>query len=195
MATLSSVLAWRIPGTVEPDGLPSMGSHRVRHDWSNLAAAAAKVTELAGTQIQAEQAYLIPLPWESHPCPSLGALFLLWGLWHLSLPGHWLIQVAGRDTQLSSQPRAPMPWDSLDLPCIVSGARAQTLYIIGVDSVGCPPDHRLALHPKPWPLEVYLPGPLCTFQVAAEAVQGTAWVKVQVWKQEWLEFKSGHHLF
>jgi len=32
MATRSSVLAWRIPGMVEPDGLPSMGSHRVRHD-------------------------------------------------------------------------------------------------------------------------------------------------------------------
>ena len=41
MATHSSVLAWRIPGTVEPGGLPSMGSHRVGHDWSNLAAAAA----------------------------------------------------------------------------------------------------------------------------------------------------------
>ena len=39
MATHSSVLAWRIPGTEEPGGLPSMGSHRVRHDWSNLAAA------------------------------------------------------------------------------------------------------------------------------------------------------------
>ena len=41
MATHSSVLAWRIPGTGEPGGLPPMGSHRVRHDWSNLAAAAA----------------------------------------------------------------------------------------------------------------------------------------------------------
>ena len=39
MATHSSVLAWRIPGTAEPDGLPSMGSHRVGHDWSDLAAA------------------------------------------------------------------------------------------------------------------------------------------------------------
>ena len=39
MATHSSVLAWRIPGTGEPGGLPSMGSHRVTHDWSNLAAA------------------------------------------------------------------------------------------------------------------------------------------------------------
>ena len=41
MATHSSVLAWRIPGMGKPDGLPSMGSHRVRHDWSDLAAAAA----------------------------------------------------------------------------------------------------------------------------------------------------------
>ena len=41
MATHSSVPAWRIPGTGEPGGLPSMGSHRVRHDWSDLAAAAA----------------------------------------------------------------------------------------------------------------------------------------------------------
>ena len=41
MATHSSVLAWRIPGTGEPGGLPSLGSHRVRHDWSDLAAAAA----------------------------------------------------------------------------------------------------------------------------------------------------------
>ena len=32
MATHSSILAWRIPGMVEPGGLPSMGSHRVRHD-------------------------------------------------------------------------------------------------------------------------------------------------------------------
>ena len=39
MATHSNVLAWRIPGTGEPCGLPSMGLHRVRHDWSNLAAA------------------------------------------------------------------------------------------------------------------------------------------------------------
>ena len=41
MATHSSVLAWRIPGTAEPGGLPSMGSHRVGHSWSDLAAAAA----------------------------------------------------------------------------------------------------------------------------------------------------------
>ena len=40
MATRSSALAWRIPGLVEPGGLPSMGSHRVGHDLSDLAVAA-----------------------------------------------------------------------------------------------------------------------------------------------------------
>ena len=42
MATHSSVLAWRIPGMGEPGGLLSMGTHRVGHNWSDLAAAAAK---------------------------------------------------------------------------------------------------------------------------------------------------------
>ena len=40
----SSVLAWRIPGREEPGGLLSLGSHRIRHDWNNLEAAAASVT-------------------------------------------------------------------------------------------------------------------------------------------------------
>ena len=44
MATHSSVLAWRIPGTGKPGGLPSMGSHRVGHNWSDLTAAAAWFT-------------------------------------------------------------------------------------------------------------------------------------------------------
>ena len=43
MAAHSSVLAWRIPGTGEPGGLPSMGSHRVGHDRSDLAAAAGRL--------------------------------------------------------------------------------------------------------------------------------------------------------
>ena len=46
MATHSSDLAWRIPGTGEPGGLPSMGSHRVGHDWSDLVAAAAWTMQL-----------------------------------------------------------------------------------------------------------------------------------------------------
>ena len=46
MATHSSVLAWRIPGTGEPCELPSMGSHGVGYDWSDLAAAAAALRSL-----------------------------------------------------------------------------------------------------------------------------------------------------
>ena len=44
MATHTSVLAWRIPGMGEPRGLTSLGSHRVGHDWSDLAAVAADIT-------------------------------------------------------------------------------------------------------------------------------------------------------
>ena len=48
MATHSSVLAWRIPGTGQLGGLPSLGSHRVGHDWSDLAAVAADITSCGG---------------------------------------------------------------------------------------------------------------------------------------------------
>ena len=52
MATNSSVLAWRIPGMAEPGGLPSVGSHRVGHDGSNLAAAAAATDFWAASSIE-----------------------------------------------------------------------------------------------------------------------------------------------
>ena len=52
MATHSSVLAWRIPGMAEPVGLPSMGSHRVGHDWSDLAAAAAASVSKDSLKVQ-----------------------------------------------------------------------------------------------------------------------------------------------
>ena len=48
MATHSSVLAWRIPGMGEPGGLPSMGSHRVGHDLSDLAAAETFLVVVSG---------------------------------------------------------------------------------------------------------------------------------------------------
>ena len=50
MATHSSVLAWRIPGTGEPGGLPSTRSHRVGHESSDLAAAAAAEEIPRGTR-------------------------------------------------------------------------------------------------------------------------------------------------
>ena len=52
MATHSSVLAWRISGTAEPGGLPSMGSHKVGHDWSDLAAAAAACVDMNLSKLQ-----------------------------------------------------------------------------------------------------------------------------------------------
>ena len=51
MATHSSVLAWRIPGMAEPGGLPSMGSHRVGHDWSDLAAATRDETQTTAVKV------------------------------------------------------------------------------------------------------------------------------------------------
>ena len=57
MATHSNVLAWRIPGTGEPGGLPSMGLHRVGHDWSDLAAAA--VAEVSSIKLEIPREYFM----------------------------------------------------------------------------------------------------------------------------------------
>ena len=61
MANHSSVLAWRIPGTGEPGGPPSMGSHRVRHDWSDLVAAAAAADLLQVSQGAGKVVWYSPL--------------------------------------------------------------------------------------------------------------------------------------
>ena len=52
MATHSSVLAWRIPGTGEPGGLLSMGSHRIGHNWSDLAVVAAAAIRNSKEQVK-----------------------------------------------------------------------------------------------------------------------------------------------
>ena len=49
MATYSNVLAWRIPGTGKPGGLPSMGSHRVGHDWSWLSSSSSSSSTRASS--------------------------------------------------------------------------------------------------------------------------------------------------
>ena len=71
MATHSSALAWRIPGTGEPGGLPSMGLHRVTHDWSDLAAAvvavlykASLVAQLVKNPPQVRETWVQSLGWE-----------------------------------------------------------------------------------------------------------------------------------
>ena len=70
MATHSSVLAWRIPGTGEPGGLPSLGSHRVGHDWSDLAAAAAAAFPFSRGSSQ-------PRDWTQVSCIA-GGFFTSW---------------------------------------------------------------------------------------------------------------------
>ena len=68
MAAHSSVLAWRIPGMVEPGGLPSLGSHRVGHDRSDLAAVAAAFIQ---PWRRAYQPTPVLLPGKSHGWRSL----------------------------------------------------------------------------------------------------------------------------
>ena len=67
MATHSSVLAWRIPGTGEPGGLPSMGSHRVGHNWNDSAVAADFVLVRLGDSLtHCSIAFeLLREPWDS----------------------------------------------------------------------------------------------------------------------------------
>ena len=62
MATHSSVLAWRIPGTGEPGGLPSTGSHRVGSDWSDLAAMCLAETAGLSWDAGAGACFSFPLP-------------------------------------------------------------------------------------------------------------------------------------
>ena len=75
MATHSNVLAWRIPGTEEPGRLPSLGSHRVGHDWSDLAAAAVcciiNTNILMATPIMSFVNNFIQLSSVSQSCPTL----------------------------------------------------------------------------------------------------------------------------
>ena len=77
MATHSSVLTWRIPRTGEPGGLPSMGSHRVGHDWSDLAAAAAawgeKVWQIQRLKEISEPRVQNEVKWSevAQSCPTL----------------------------------------------------------------------------------------------------------------------------
>ena len=71
MATHSSILAWRIPGTEESSGLPSMGSHRAGHNWSNLAAAAAwQNNDIVVVQVLSH-VWLFVTPWTAAPQASL----------------------------------------------------------------------------------------------------------------------------
>ena len=69
MATHSSILAWRIPGMGEAGGLPSLGSHRIRHNWSDLVAAAASCFSSQHWEGQGELKGKSPLSRDRHSEP------------------------------------------------------------------------------------------------------------------------------
>ena len=75
MATHSSVLAWRIPGMAEPGGLPSMGLHRVGHNWSDLAAVAA-------ADLRPDQCCFYDVSFTVTAQSGRGGAVLLASLWH-----------------------------------------------------------------------------------------------------------------
>ena len=87
MATHSSILAWRIPGMAEPGGLLSVGSHRVGHDWSDLAAAATVlVVALRIFDLRCDMQTLSCGIWNLVPSPGIEPGPLALEMWSLS---HW----------------------------------------------------------------------------------------------------------
>ena len=90
MATHSSVLAWRIPGMVEPGGLPSMGSHRVRHDCGDITTT--KLQEALGMS------------------NVLSILPCLWKLIPNIQPAQWLIHVAKKEVWYCPVFHDPNKW-------------------------------------------------------------------------------------
>ena len=103
MATHSSILAWRIPGTGEPGGLPSMGWHRVGHDWSNLAAAAAALVTLICLVALSEvppflnsrilsftYLFIAQTSWRSNTLSMLRAAIITYISWYLWI---WVVDI------------------------------------------------------------------------------------------------------
>ena len=105
MATHSSVLAGRIPGTGEPDGLPSMGSHKVGHDWSDLAAAAAaaRCSDSGSLEVIIKILARVAVMQSSEGLPGLESLL---GQWLTHMPDKLVLAVG----------RIPMVLSKWDFP-------------------------------------------------------------------------------
>ena len=121
----SSVLAWKIPGSGEPGGLPSLGSHKVRHDWSNLAAAAAFPPQALATDLPG--LWFSPLPsWWM--CPQLAVSLdgtALRGPWGSALLWWCEMLVCEAQTCLEKfwrltliQGNGEIPWGHITLKCL-----------------------------------------------------------------------------
>ena len=114
MATHSSVLAWRIPGMREPGGLPSLGSHRVGHHWSDLAAAAADSLWLISWKIFSF--------WLSMPL-----------LYYLSAQPSWISQKFNLSTSVNSEFKVEWLLPTILLKCLLLPFSLTTWLINSVD--------------------------------------------------------------
>ena len=133
MATHSSVLAWRIPGTGEPGGLPSLGSHRVGHNWSDLAAAAAAAGDWRIRGKRASAYFPISL------CHVRSPLYLLSGFSsHYSVPP-CMLPAPTRQTcyNFSSCQLNPLDTRSDILGWIISLISSNSYFIIALMDLSC----------------------------------------------------------
>ena len=90
-------LAWRIPGTGEPGGLPSMGSHRIGRDWCDLAAAAAAAHNQFSSAQSLSRVQLFVTPWTVHYIYIVHySLLILKKSKHEDF--NWILQVISADT-------------------------------------------------------------------------------------------------
>ena len=103
MATHSSVLAWRIPGTKEPSGLLSKGSRRVGHNWSDLAAAAAEYSDIAQSSIKIEYIQVYKLEHNLVFCLQVRASLVAQRLKHLPPMWETRVQSLGREDPLEKE--------------------------------------------------------------------------------------------
>ena len=112
MATHSRVPAWRIPGTGEPGGLPPMGSHRVGHNGSNLAAAAASIRQSQSPSVCAWVCVCVRAP-ALHAVQHVGSQFCDQGLNPCPLQGKcgvWTTGPLGKFPISQFTPPSLPPW-------------------------------------------------------------------------------------
>ena len=110
MATHSSVLAWRIPGMGEPGGLPSMGSHRVGHDWSDLAVAAVGINKRTCAK-QCLPSSPLPPPVYLYPWETSITFYLPILAWYSEM---WCC--LSKPALLPTCPRQLYPWSASLVP-------------------------------------------------------------------------------
>ena len=180
MATHSSILAWRIQGTEEPGGLRSMGSHRVGHDWSDLATAAVP-TEHLKNQLKGVK-ILLTLPgnkpqaiYWAHPfCQVLVVYHYFWLILHESLalmigPDRWVVWELCRTTQCNICVRASFHEFPL---CLVSCTFAFTKIC------------ETPSHPHPWPPPTCLEF-LRAYKLRVRSACPAFWFVTRLLEQHW----------